>query len=82
MPILFIDILLQSIGINCFPSVANSLFVNGINFFDLFPIGSCKMTTTNVNPQTVLTGTTWELTTSGKFISGVDKTFYLWTRTS
>lgn len=82
MPILFIDILLQSIGINCFPSVANSLFVNGINFFDLFPIGSCKMTTTNVNPQTVLTGTTWELTASGNLISGVSRTFYLWTRTS
>lgn len=82
MPILFIDTLMQSVGINCFPSVANSLFVNGINFFDLFPVGSVRITTNNVNPQTYLTDTTWELTSSGQLFSGVSKTFYLWTRTS
>lgn len=82
MPILFIDVLMQSIGINCFPDTDDSLFVNGINFSNLFTVGSVKLTINNVNPQTYLTDTEWELITSGKIFSGVDTTFYLWKRTN
>lgn len=81
LPILFIDTIMQSVGINCFPSKDDSLFVSDIDFFDIFPVGSTKLTTNNVNPSTYFKGT-WELITSGKLISGVDKNFYLWHRIS
>lgn len=81
MPIMFIDTLLQAIGINCFPTEKEGFFISGINFFDIFPVGATKLTTNDINPSEYFKGT-WELIVSGKLISGVDKVFYLWTRIS
>lgn len=80
-PIMFIDTILQAIGINCFPTEENGLSVSGFSFFDLFPVGAVRMTTNDVNPSKYFKGT-WTLLASGKFFSGVDITFYLWSRTS
>ena len=80
-PIMFIDTILQAIGINCFPTEENGLSVSGFSFFDLFPVGAVRMTTNGVNPSKYFKGT-WTLLASGKFFSGVDITFYLWSRTS
>ena len=78
--ILFIDILNQSVGINCFPEQAETLAINGYDFKKLYPVGYILYTTNNVNPQTYLYGT-WELLTSGNLISGLSRTIYAWTRT-
>lgn len=38
----------------------------------IYPIGSVKITFTNVNPGTTISGTTWTLISQGKYIRGVD----------
>ena len=37
----------------------------------IYPIGAIYMTTTNTNPGTFLTGTTWTRVANGKFVAGV-----------
>lgn len=39
---------------------------------NIYPIGSVKITFTNVNPGTTISGTTWTLISQGKYIRGVD----------
>ena len=80
LPILFIDTIMQSVGINCFPTKNDGFFVNGIDFDNIFPVGSTKITTTDTNPSNYFSGT-WELIASGKLLNNSDRTFYLWTRT-
>ena len=80
-PIMFIDVVLKSVGVNCFPTKENSFEVNGYDFENLHPVGSTFLSTENVNPSTYMSGE-WGLLSSGKFFSGVDTTFYLWNRTS
>jgi len=78
--ILFIDVALLSVGINCLPTVANSLEVNGYDFMSLYPVGCIMYTTVNTNPGTSVPGT-WTLLTSGNLITGLNQTIYAWTRT-
>ena len=74
---MFIDVLLKSVGINCFPKSANSFEVKGFNFDDLHPLNSVLITATNTNPSTYVNGT-WVLLTS-QTING--NTIYYWKRT-
>lgn len=78
--ILFIDVALLSVGINCLPTVSNTLEVNGYDFMKLNPVGCIMYTTNNVNPGTYTPGT-WTLLTSGNLITGLNQTIYAWTRT-
>lgn len=81
IPIMFIDVILKSVGINCFPTKENSFEVEGYDFDNIHPIGEVLLSTKDANPSTYTIGE-WNLLSSGKFFSGVDTTFYLWTRIS
>ena len=76
-PIMFIDVLLKSVGINCFPKNADSFEVKGFNFDDLHPVNSVLITATNTDPSSYVNGT-WVLLTS-QTING--NTIYYWKRT-
>lgn len=76
-PILFIDVVLLSVGIDCFPVKSNSLEVNGHDFNDIHPINSIIATADNVNPSAKVGGTWVQLTTQA--INGT--TIYYWKRT-
>ena len=78
MPIMMIDVVLISVGINCFPTKANSFFVNGYDFNNLHPVNSIIATTNNSNPSSNVTGT-WELLTSTTINNN---TIYYWKRTA
>ena len=78
MPIMMIDVDLISVGINCFPTKANSFFVNGYDFNNLHPVNSIIATTNNSNPSSNVTGT-WELLTSTTINNN---TIYYWKRTA
>ncbi len=77
IPIMFIDILLKSVGINCFPTNENSLEVGGYDFTEIHPINSVLITSTNVNPMNSTVGT-WVLLTT-QTINNI--TLYYWNRT-
>lgn len=79
IPIMFIDTVLQAIGINCFPSADDGFFVSDLNYANLIPIGSVKLTSTDVNPSTYLGGS-WNKIASGSLFGS--KTLYLWERVS
>ena len=75
---MMIDVDLISIGINCFPTKANSFFVNGYDFDNLHPVNSIITTTNNSNPSSDVTGT-WELLTSTTINNN---TIFYWKRVS
>lgn len=77
-PIMFIDVLLKSVGINCFPTKENSFEVNGCNFDNLHPINSIIITSANTNPSTYVSGT-WVLLTSQTINN---ETIYYWKRSA
>lgn len=78
IPIMFIDISLKSVGINCFPTKENSFEVEGFDFENAHPVNSIIMTSNNTNPSTYIAGT-WELLTSQTINSN---TIYYWKRTA
>ena len=77
IPIMFIDVLLKSVGINCFPTKENALEVEGYDFTEIHPVNSVLVTSTNVNPMSSTSGT-WVLLTT-QTINNV--TLYYWNRT-
>lgn len=79
IPIMFIDVRLKSVGINCFPTKENSFEVEGYDFENIHPINSVIITTANTNPAATGINGTWELATSQKIN---DVTFYYWKRTA
>lgn len=78
IPIMFIDTLMQAIGVNCFPTTNNGFFVSDLNLANLLPVGSTKITTDNVNPEKYLGGS-WDLVANGNLF-GPNHMFYLWER--
>lgn len=78
IPIMFIDIALKSVGINCFPTKENSFEVEGYDFENAHPINSIIMTSNNTSPSATIAGT-WELLTT-QTINGT--TIYYWKRTA
>jgi len=83
MPIAFFDRLLSSVGINCFPTLKQSLEVfgsfllNNKSIVDLiYPIGSIYMSVDSTNPTTNFGGT-WEQITD----SNISSIGYIWKRT-
>lgn len=79
IPIMFIDIGLLSVGINCFPATSNSLEVSGYNFNNIHPVGAVMPTLSNTNPSNLGVNGTWELLTS-QSVGGT--TVYYWKRTA
>lgn len=77
-PIMFIDVLLRSVGINCFPKNSDSFEVKGYDFDNLHPINSVLITATNTDPSSYVNGT-WVLLTSQTINSN---TIYYWKRTA
>ena len=75
---MFIDTLMQAIGVNCFPTTNNGFFVSDLNLANLLPVGSTKITTDNVNPEKYLGGS-WDLVANGNLF-GPNHMFYLWER--
>lgn len=83
MPIAFFDRLLSSVGINCFPTLKQSLEVvgsfllNNKSIVDLiYPIGSIYMSVDSTNPTTNFGGTWVQITDSN-----VSSIGYIWKRT-
>ena len=83
MPIAFFDRLLSSVGINCFPTLKQSLEVfgnfllNNKSIVDLiYPVGSIYMSVNSTNPTTNFGGT-WEQITD----SNISSIGYIWKRT-
>lgn len=83
MPIAFFDRLLSSVGINCFPTLKQSLEVfgsfllNNKSIVDLiYPIGSIYMSVDSTNPEINFGGTWVQITDSN--ISSIG---YIWKRT-
>lgn len=83
MPIAFFDRLLSSVGINCFPTLKQSLEVfgsfllNNKSIVDLiYPVGSIYMSVDSTNPSANFGGT-WEQITD----SNISSIGYIWKRT-
>lgn len=58
IPIVFYDVEMRSVGVNCFPTHNGELEVNGLTLLDMaHPVGSVITIDSNTNPSSTLGGT-------------------------
>jgi hypothetical protein len=83
-PIVFVDTVKNSVGVNDFPVKENSLEVygifeiNGKSITDfIYPVGSVYMSMVNTSPATLFGGT-WERIAKGRCLVGVDESDSDW----